>query len=452
MSVNVSTTNNSTVVSASGDVTQITVSGGVGPKGEDGAAGVSSVNSLVGAVTLVMVGGAVSVAGQTITFTVNPGVTSWNDLTDKPATFPPSTHTHVAADITDFTTAVVAAAPPTTNASLLTSGTLADARLSANVVLTTDARLSDARTPTSHAHGNITNAGAIGSTSGLPVITTTGGVVTVGSFGSTAGTFCSGNDARLSDARTPLAHNQAWSTITSTPTTLAGYGITDAAASTHVHGNITNAGAIGSASGLPIITTTSGVLTVGAFGTSAGQFCQGDDARLSDSRAPTGAAGGDLTGTYPNPTIAAGAVVTEDIADGAVTLAKTSGIQKTITSGSAAPTGGVSGDYYVQTAAAGQVTPATLSASANDYSPGNGDIYRLSASAAVNLTGWTAWTDGTLKMIVNVGSFAITLKHQSTSSSANNRFITPTAGDYVLSPGSSMVAYWDATDSRVRVF
>jgi len=35
------------------------------------------------------------------------------------------------------------------------------------------------------------------------------------------------SDARLSDARTPTAHNQAWSTITSTPTTLSGYGITD---------------------------------------------------------------------------------------------------------------------------------------------------------------------------------------------------------------------------------
>ena len=47
-------------------------------------------------------------------------------------------------------------------------------------------------------------------------------------FGTMAGTAAEGNDARLSDARTPLAHNQAWSTITSTPTTLSGYGITDA--------------------------------------------------------------------------------------------------------------------------------------------------------------------------------------------------------------------------------
>jgi hypothetical protein len=35
-------------------------------------------------------------------------------------------------------------------------------------------------------------------------------------------------------ARTPTAHNQAWSTITDTPTTLAGYGITDATPSSHI--------------------------------------------------------------------------------------------------------------------------------------------------------------------------------------------------------------------------
>jgi len=57
---------------------------------------------------------------------------------------------------------------------------------------------------TSHAHGNITSAGAIGSTASLPIITTTSGVLTTGSFGTTANTFCQGNDSRLSDARTPV--------------------------------------------------------------------------------------------------------------------------------------------------------------------------------------------------------------------------------------------------------
>jgi hypothetical protein len=56
-----------------------------------------------------------------------------------------------------------------------------------------------------------------------------------------------------------------------------------AAASGHVHGNITNAGAIGSVSGVPIITGTSGVLQAGSFGTASGTFAQGNDARFHDS-------------------------------------------------------------------------------------------------------------------------------------------------------------------------
>lgn len=87
----------------------------------------------------------------------------------------------------------------------------------------------------------------------------------------------------------------------------------------HVHGNITNAGAIGSTTNLPIITTTSGVLTTGTFGTGANTFCVGNDSRLSDSRPPAGSAGGGLSGSYPNPTVAvvAAAAITSGTIDSA---------------------------------------------------------------------------------------------------------------------------------------
>ena len=143
----------------------------------------------------------------------------------------------------------------------------------------------DGKSSTSHTHGNITSAGAIGSTANLPLITTTAGAITTGSFGSTANTFCQGNDSRLSDARTPLSHT---------------------------HGNITNAGAIGSTANLPLITTTSGAITTGSFGSTANTFCQGNDARLSDTRTPTD-----------------GTVTTAKIVDSNVTYAKIQNVSTT---------------------------------------------------------------------------------------------------------------------------
>ena len=58
----------------------------------------------------------------------------------------------------------------------------------------------------SHSHGYITNDGKLGSTSNKPLITGTNGTITTGSFGTTANTFCQGNDSRLSNSRKPISH------------------------------------------------------------------------------------------------------------------------------------------------------------------------------------------------------------------------------------------------------
>jgi hypothetical protein len=86
---------------------------------------------------------------------------------------------------------------------------------------TSDSRLTDARTPLAHTHGNITNGGLIGTAANLPIITGTGGILQAGSFGTTANTFTQGNDARLSDARNPLAHEHTLSNITDAGTIAA---------------------------------------------------------------------------------------------------------------------------------------------------------------------------------------------------------------------------------------
>ena len=70
------------------------------------------------------------------------------------------------------------------------------------------------KSASNHVHGNITNDGKVGTTANKPLITGTGGVVQAGSFGNAANTFCEGNDARLSDARTPVAHTHLTSDVT----------------------------------------------------------------------------------------------------------------------------------------------------------------------------------------------------------------------------------------------
>jgi hypothetical protein len=107
------------------------------------------------------------------------------------------------------------------------------------------------------------------------------------------------------------------------------------------------------------------------------------------------------------------------------------------------------------------VSPAQITSSQNNYSPvglEHSNVLRINSDSAVNITGLDATNAGTgwfnpYKMIVNSGSFAITLKHQDIGSTAANRFIGTSGADVVLAAsGGSAIVYYDSSDSRWRAF
>jgi hypothetical protein len=98
-------------------------------------------------------------------------------------------------------------------------------------------------------------------------------------------------------------------------------------------------------------------------------------------------------------------------------------------------------------------SPSQITANQNDYAlPSAADIVRVSSDAARTITGIVAGVSGQAHLLINVGSFAITLSHASTSSASGNRFAVPWAGNYVLdAAGGAALIVYDSTSAVWRV-
>ena len=106
--------------------------------------------------------------------------------------------------------------------------------------------------------------------------------------------------------------------------------------------------------------------------------------------------------------------------------------------------------FQGETAFADVISAATLNANANDYAGGDGaNFLRLTASTAVNITGFAGGSAGRILFLYNIGSNTITLKNADTGSSAANRF--DIGEDYALRASHGAVIQYDATSSRWRI-
>ena len=99
---------------------------------------------------------------------------------------------------------------------------------------------------------------------------------------------------------------------------------------------------------------------------------------------------------------------------------------------------------------ANENTPATLTASQNNYDIGNYDVLRISSTLAISITGFLGGVKGRSLLVFNVGSYAITFSNNSASSLSANKINTDSGADIVVDANGYAEFYYDSTISKWR--
>lgn len=100
----------------------------------------------------------------------------------------------------------------------------------------------------------------------------------------------------------------------------------------------------------------------------------------------------------------------------------------------------------------GDITPSQITSNQNNYSPtglSTASTIRLNSNAIREITGLAGGADGRVILIHNIGSFGITLKNSSISSSAANRFLF--SEDLTLKSNMSILLQYDSASTKWRV-
>jgi hypothetical protein len=368
-----------------------------------------------------------------------------------------------------------AAAPVQSVAGRTGAVTLAVADVS-GAVASTDARLSDSRQPTLHGSSHHTGgtdalapndisaawalvvaASSLSGNATLPAarnrqITYTllvaSATVTLPSTDTAAGDFyrvvsAAGSAGTITVARlsggnpstlTTLAANQAasfrfdgsnWGLIT---------------VDTHTHtGSEVN---VGTTANLPLKTGTNGVVEAGSYGTSAGTFCEGNDARLSDDRDPNlhaashAAGGSDPVLPVALYDAADDSIVLEyDSSSGWVGLTSASTFRTQLELGTAATSN--TGDF----AASGSITTSGLTQATSRLigrtSSGTGAIEEIQIGSGLSLS---------------AGQLSATASGGITAVGASTADVLSVSGSDLVADdaGADRIIFWDDSESKLR--